>query len=508
MERACGVLLPVFSLPGNYGIGSFSKEAYAFIDFLKEAGQTYWQILPLGPTSYGDSPYQAFSTFAGNPYFIDLDDLVNRGWLAKKDITKFNWGDKAPGNPSYVDYEKIYNSRFKVLKKAYENSNIAKDPDFIKYVAKNKRWLVNYATYMAIKDANGSVSYLEWDEDIRLRKKDALLKWTQKCAKEIEFYEFQQYLFYTQWKKLKKYANSKGIKIIGDIPIYVALDSADTWADPKLFKLDSKGYPTSVAGCPPDYFSEDGQLWGNPLYDWEYHKKTGYEWWIRRFKQCFDLYDIVRIDHFRGFEDYYSIPYGDKNARRGKWIKGPGWDLFRVVKEKFKDKEIIAEDLGFITPPVRRLIKKCGYPGMKIMLYGFETDAISEHAPFTYEKNSVVYTGTHDNDTITDWFKYELGPKDREYIRKYMNFKGNKDIAWNYIRTGMSTVSDTAIFPIQDYLGLGNEAKINSPSTLGNNWKWRLTEGMLSKELAEKMFDMAYTFHRIPTQKSKGKSKF
>ena len=508
MERACGVLLPVFSLPGDYGIGCFGKEAYRFVDFLKKAGQRYWQILPLGPTSYGDSPYQSFSTFAGNPYFIDLDDLVQRGWITKKEINAYDWGDKAPGSPSYIDYALIYKSRFKILNKAFLKSNIEKDQDFTRYVNKNKKWLVNYATYMAIKDENGSVSYLEWDEDIRLRKKEALDEWSKKCERKIVFYEFLQFLFYTQWKKLKKYANDNGIKIIGDIPIYVALDSADTWADPKLFYLDEKGYPKAVAGCPPDYFSEDGQLWGNPLYDWEYHKKTGYEWWLRRFGQCFELYDIVRIDHFRGFESYYSIPYGDKNARRGKWVKGPGWDLFRVVKEKYKDKDVIAEDLGFITPAVRRLIKKCGYPGMKIMLYGFELDTVSEHAPFTYDSNSVVYTGTHDNDTITDWFKYSLSSKEKEYIRKYMNFKGNRDIAWNYIRTGMESNSDTAIFPIQDYLGLGNEAKINSPSTIGNNWKWRMSSDMLNDELAEKMADMAYVYHRIPAKKSTGKTKF
>lgn len=510
MDRACGVLMPVFSLPGKYGIGCFSREAYEFVDFLKKAGQTYWQILPLGPTSYGDSPYQAFSTFAGNPYFIDLEELADRGWITKKEIAAYDWGDndKKNGNPEYVDYEKIYNSRFKVLKKAFKQSGIEKDPEFQKYVTRNKRWLVNYATYMAIKDANGSVSYLEWPEDIRLRKKDALEKWSKKCAEDIVFYEFIQYLFYTQWKKLKKYANSKGIKIIGDIPIYVSLDSADTWADPKLFQLDPKGYPKAVAGCPPDCFSEDGQLWGNPLYDWDYHKKTGYEWWIRRFRQCFDLYDIVRIDHFRGFQDYYSIPYGDKNARGGKWVKGPGWDLFSVVKATFKDKPVIAEDLGFITPAVQRLIKKCGYPGMKIMMYGFETDAVSEHAPFTFDHNCVVYTGTHDNDTITHWFKKALKKEEQDYIREYMNFKGNKDIAWNYIRTGMSSVADTAIFPIQDYLGLGNEAKINSPSTLGINWKWRLLPGMLTDELADKMNRMALVYHRIPAKKPAGKSKF
>ena len=509
MERACGVLLPIFSLPSKYGIGCFSKEAYKFVDFLKEAGQTYWQILPMGPTSYGDSPYQAFSTFAGNPYFIDLEDLIERGWIKKKDVDSINWGETDKSNGSdYVDYATIYKNRFKVLRKAFDNSKIQENADFIKYVKKNSKWLVNYATYMAIKDAHDSVSYLEWEEDIRLRKKKALTEWTAKCSDEIVFYEFQQFMFFEQWMKLKKYANKKGIKIVGDIPIYVSLDSADTWANPKLFQLDEKGYPLRVAGCPPDCFSEDGQLWGNPLYDWAYHKETGFIWWIDRFKSCFELYDIVRVDHFRGFDAYYSIPYGDKNAKRGKWVKGPGYDLFKVVKEKLGDRPVIAEDLGFITESVHKLIKKCGYPGMKIMLYGFELDVSSEHAPHNYTKDCVVYTGTHDNDTITTWFNNYLTKEEKEYVRKYMNFKGNKEVSWHYIRTGMASVADTAIFPMQDYLCLGREAKINSPSTIGDNWKWRLIDGVLTPELAGRMKDMASTYHRIPDNKPSGKSKF
>lgn len=499
MERACGVLLPIFSLPSKYGIGCFSKEAYEFVDFLKEARQTYWQILPVGPTGYGDSPYQAFGAFAGNPYFIDLEDLIKRKWITRKDCDSIDWGSTDCSNGSdYVNYEVIYHNRFKILKKAFLKSNITEDPEFRKFEKKNSKWLKDYAAYMAIKEAHGSVSYLEWEDDIRLRKKSALTKWCEELKEDILFHEFLQFMFYTQWGKLKKYANDNGIKIVGDIPIYVSLDSADTWADPKLFQLDDKGYPTRVAGCPPDCFSEDGQLWGNPLYDWEYHAQTGYKWWIDRFSSCFELYDVVRVDHFRGFDAYYSIPYGEKTARNGKWVKGPGYDLFKAVKEALGERQVIAEDLGFITPSVHRLIKKCGYPGMKIMLYGFEKDNVSEHAPFTYTQNCVVYTGTHDNDTITTWFTKCLKPKEREYIRKYMNFKGNKDIAWNYIRTGMASVADTAIFPIQDYLGLGREAKINSPSTLGDNWKWRLIPGKLTPELAGRMREMAEVYHRIP----------
>jgi len=504
MKRACGVLLPIFSLPSKYGIGCFSKEAYEFVDFLVEAGQSYWQILPLGPTSYGDSPYQAFSTFAGNPYYIDLEKLVELKWITKKDIERIDWGETDHGNGSdYVDYEKQYKNRFKILLKAYKKSNIENDPEFKKFTELNSEWLENYSSYMAIKDAHKSVSYLEWEDDIRLRKKNSLKEWTKKLENEIQFYKFQQFLFYKQWNELKKYANAKGIKIVGDIPIYVSLDSADTWAEPKLFQLDSNGYPTGVAGCPPDYFSEDGQLWGNPLYNWEYHKETGYKWWISRFKAAFNLYDIVRVDHFRGFEAYYSIPYKDTTARNGKWVKGPGYDLFKTVKEQLGDCPIIAEDLGLITPPVRKLIKKCGYPGMKIMTYGFNPEEVSDHAPFMYEKNCIVYTGTHDNDPITSYFKDIITPKEREYVREYMNFKGNKDIAWHYIQIGMASCADTAIFPIQDYLGLGREAKINTPATLGDNWKWRLIPGKLTSELAAKMKKLARIYYRLPEETNK-----
>ena len=507
MKRACGVLLPIFSLPSKYGIGCFSKEAYEFVDFLQKAGQSYWQILPLGPTSYGDSPYQAFSTFAGNPYFIDLDKLVEAGYLKKSDL-KLDWGESDCANGSdYVNYAVQYKNRFKVLKKAFKNSNISQDSEYVCFCKKNDKWLDNYATYMAIKDAHKGVSYLKWESDIRLRKKEALAYWKEKCEKEIEFYKFIQYLFYSQWKELKKYANSKGIKIVGDIPIYVSLDSADTWANPQLFQLDETGYPTAVAGCPPDYFSADGQLWGNPLYDWEYHKKTNYKWWIERFRASFNLYDIVRVDHFRGFESFYSIPYGEPTARNGKWVKGPGYDLFRVVKEKLKDKEVIAEDLGFITPAVHKLIKRCGYPGMKIMIYGFDSQVISEHAPFEYLNNCVVYTGTHDNDTINAWFA-SLPKEEKDYAREYLNFKGNKDVSWHYIRCAMESSADTAIFPMQDYLGLGAEAKINTPSTIGNNWKWRMIPGVLTDELAQRMLKLAKVYHRVDLSATKTKTKY
>lgn len=507
MDRACGVLLPIFSLPSKYGIGCFSKEAYEFVDFLADGGQTYWQILPLGPTSYGDSPYQSFSTFAGNPYFIDLEELIKRGWIEKEICESIDWGSTDGKNGSdYVDYEKIFKNRFTVLKKAYEKSHIVRNKKYRKFVKQNKAWLDNYALYMAVKEAHNLVSYLEWEEDIRLRTKEAVKMWTKKLKGEIGFYKFIQFMFYSQWMELKDYANKKGIKIVGDIPIYVSLDSADTWANPELFQLDEKGYPLRVAGCPPDYFAEDGQLWGNPLYDWKANKRTGYKWWIERFAKSFELYDVVRIDHFRGFDEYYSIPYGEETARNGEWVKGPGYDLFKKVKKKLGNKPVIAEDLGFITDSVRELIKKCGYPGMKIMTYGFDPEDDSEHTPYTYDKNIVIYTGTHDNDTINEYFHNIMSEENREYVKKYMNFTDNDDANIEYIRCGMASVADTAIFPLQDYLGLMNEAKINTPATLGNNWKWRLIPGKLTKELQAEMKEMAEIYHRAPRTSKKEKA--
>jgi 4-alpha-glucanotransferase len=344
--RKNGVLMPVASLPGKYGIGCFSKEAYKFIDNLKASGQSYWQILPLGPTGYGDSPYQSFSTFAGNPYFIDLDTLVEEGLLTGAECRKYNWGS----DPYRIDYEKIYLSRFKVLKSAFKRFDPSKEPGYRKFVSANKFWLDDYALYMTVKNSFGGVSFIEWDEDIRRRDKKAIDEYRKKYADEIEFYKFIQYEFDKQWTALKAYANGNGIEIIGDIPIYVAFDSADTWAEPELFQFDKEGLPIAVAGTPPDAFSATGQMWGNPLYAWKYHKETGYAWWIKRIRHCLTLYDVVRIDHFRGFDEYYSIPYGAESAVDGKWVKGPGYALFRAVKKELGDVNVIAEDLGFLTP--------------------------------------------------------------------------------------------------------------------------------------------------------------
>lgn len=490
--RASGVLLPISSIPSAYGIGTFSKEAYEFVDFLKEAGQTYWQILPLGATGYGDSPYQSFSTFAGNPYYIDLEKLIEAGFITKKQCESCDWG----GSEAYVDYEKIYLSRFKILKEAFKNSKIENNSDFNTFVRENDFWLGNYALYMAVKDYLGGKSWIEWEKDIRLRKPEAVEKYSKLLKEEILFYQFQQYLFADQWMRLKAYANDNGIKIIGDIPIYVAFDSADAWANPELFQFDEDGMPTGVAGCPPDSFSATGQLWGNPLYRWDYHKKTEYAWWMQRISYCYKLYDVVRIDHFRGFDEYYNIPFGDPTAEFGKWEKGPGYDLFKVMKEKIGDKPVIAEDLGFLTPSVIKLVKKTGYPGMKILQFAFDSREESDYLPHNYSANSVVYTGTHDNDTMMGWYQ-SANRRDKSFAKRYLNIRSNKDMVWNFIRVAVSSVSDTAIIPMQDYLSLGSEARINIPSTLGNNWKWRMVKGQIEEGLADKIYKMCKLYGRV-----------
>ncbi len=491
--RKSGILMPVASLPSPYGIGTFGKSAYEFVDKLKEAKQAYWQILPLGPTGYGDSPYQSFSTFAGNPYFIDIDMLIEEGLLKSADLKGYDYGN----NPQKVDYEKIYNCRFKILRKAFKRSDLAKDKEYKAFVSENKFWLEDYALYMSIKNSFGGKSFIEWDEDIRLRKKSAITEYSKKYAEDVDFYKFQQFYFSKQWKALKSYANENGIDIIGDIPIYVAFDSSDVWASPELFQLDDKNYPTAVAGCPPDAFSSTGQLWGNPLYDWEYHKKTDYAWWMKRLEYCYKLYDVVRIDHFRGFDEYYAIPYGNPTAEFGKWMPGPGYELFSVMKEKLGQKAVIAEDLGFLTKSVIKLVKKTGYPGMKIMQFAFDSREDSDYLPHNYIRNCIVYTGTHDNDTILGWYD-ELSRADRAFAKRYLGIKNKKDFRPAIIRAAMSSVADTCIIPVQDYLGLGAEARINIPSTVGGNWVWRMLPGAFTEELAREIAEDTVNYARAP----------
>ena len=492
--RASGILMPVFSLPSRYGIGSFSKSAYQFVDMLKKAGQKYWQILPLCPTSYGDSPYQSFSTYAGNPYFIDLDQLIEEKLLTRKECQACDFGD----DPQDIDYGKLYENRFKLLRKAYERANVGEDQEFEAYRRKNAWWLDDYALFMAVKDRFDGVAWNEWAEDIRLRWSNAMDYYRRELYYEIEFYSYLQFVFMKQWKKLKNYANINGIEIIGDIPIYVAFDSADAWANPELFQFDSENLPTAVAGCPPDGFSADGQLWGNPLYRWDYHRETGFDWWIRRIAYCSELYDVVRIDHFRGFDEYYSIPYGDTTARNGHWEKGPGIALFEAAKNRLGELNIIAEDLGYITDSVKKLVADSGFPGMKVLEFAFDSREKSDYLPYTYEKNSVVYTGTHDNETIAGWYA-GLDKSDLKMCTDYMNIDRipGKEYHWDFIRLAMLSVSDLCVIPIQDYLGLDNCARINHPSTLGTNWRWRLAKGQLSASLLKEIREMTRISGRL-----------
>lgn len=487
--RKSGILLHISSLPSNYGIGTMGKEAYKFVDFLKKAKQTCWQILPIGPTSYGDSPYQSFSTNAGNPYFIDLDILCEEGLLKKSDYSKIKWGTDA----KKVDYEKIYNNRFRVLRKAFDRFKTGDLTDFNEFLLKNEKWISNYALFMSIKDSYNGKSWLEWDEKLRKRDSHALWEFKSTHEDEVLFWEFLQFKFFEQWNKLKNYANENGISIIGDIPIYVALDSAEVWVYPDLFELDEELVPTAVAGCPPDAFSATGQLWGNPLYDWEAHKKFNYNWWIDRINAATTLYDIVRIDHFRGFEGYYSIPYGDETAENGEWRKGPGMDLFDTIKKELGDLPIIAEDLGFLTEDVHKLLKNSGFPGMKVLEFAFDPREESNYLPHNYNQNSVVYVGTHDNNTVKGWID-ELDKDTLAFCKKYLDT--DDDLVWKMIKTAMASVSETAVIQMQDYLELDKDARMNIPSTSGGNWQWRMGKRDATNKLAEKIAAITSTYGR------------
>ena len=456
-----------------------------------------WQILPLGQTGYGDSPYQSFSTFAGNPYFIDLETLIEDELLTKEECDQADFGE----NEEEIDYEKIYNARFKVLKLAYaraKKNGLMESKAYRTYLEEEKAWLADYALYMAVKDSFDGKSWDQWEEDIRLRKQEAIAAYQEQLSAEIDFYEFLQYLFAGQWAGLKTYANEQGIEIIGDIPIYVAFDSADTWANPKLFQLDEENLPVAVAGCPPDAFSATGQLWGNPLYDWKKLKASGYDWWVQRMKHCLELYDVVRIDHFRGFDEYYAIPYGEKTARKGEWEKGPGMDLFNTLNKKLENLHVIAEDLGFLTESVLEMLKESGYPGMKVLQFAFDGSEDSAYLPYKYEHNCVVYTGTHDNETTKGWLEGLQG-HDRDFVREYINCYEApvNDCVWGLIRIALASVADLAVIPIQDYLCLGNEARMNAPATLGDNWKWRLTRGQISDMTLYHMREVTRIYGRL-----------
>lgn len=503
--RTCGVLLPIASLPSKYGIGTFSKEAYEFIDQLWEAGQNYWQILPLGPTGYGDSPYQSFSAFAGNPYFIDLDQLKEEGLLTEEECQEADCGQ----NLEEIPYEAVYQTRFQVLRKAYdrlkrlEEENEAGKSLKEKFEEELSPETIDYCFYAAVKKSFGEKSWSQWDEDIKLRKPEAVARYQKELEDEICFYEFQQVTFLKQWKALKEYAHRKDIQIIGDIPIYVAFDSADSWAHPELFQFDEESQPVAVAGCPPDAFSATGQLWGNPLYRWDYHKKTGFAWWMKRIRFSFELYDMVRVDHFRGFDQYYAIPFGETTAIHGAWEDGPGIAIFEKIKEVFGKVNIIAEDLGFLTPSVLKLLEDTGFPGMKVLEFAFNAGEESSYLPYLYQKNCVVYTGTHDNDTVVGWYE-ALSPEDRKFVNDYMGISdldeknplSTKEIAWNVIRLALASTADLAVIPMQDYLGLNFEARINTPSTLGGNWTWRMKKDAFTPEIRERCRQMNRLYGR------------
>ena len=490
--RTSGVLMPISSLPSPFGIGTMGKEARKFVDFLEKAGQTYWQILPICPTSYGDSPYQSFSSFAGNPYFIDLEYLCDEGLLTKKECESFDWG----GSDKYIDYGTMYVSRYALLKLAYKRFMDKMPKDYEAFCKKNSEWLNDYALFMALKDANDGVAWFEWDSKLKLRDEKALEEAKTKYKDDIEFYKMLQYMFFEQWNNLKEYANSKGVLIIGDVPIYVAGDSADVWANPSQFYLDEELNPIEVAGCPPDAFSEDGQLWGNPLFRWDVMKKDGYAWWTKRISAMASLYDIVRIDHFRGFDSYYAIPAKDDTAKNGKWKEGPGMDLFNKLEEKLGKLPIIVEDLGFLTPSVLKLLKDSGFPGMKVIQFAFDSREDSDYLPHNYPTHCVVYTGTHDNDTVMGWI--DTAPKESvEFAKRYLNLTKEEGYNWGMMRAAWSSVADMAIVPMQDLLGLGSEARINTPSTIGENWKWRALPEDINDTLAEKFYEYTKMYARL-----------
>ncbi len=493
--------MPIFSLPSAYGIGTMGKAARDFVDFLVEAGQSCWQLLPVGQTGYGDSPYQSFSSYAGNPYFIDLDELAADGLLMPEEYRNLNWGD----DPEKVDYALQYVTRYPVLQKACQRLVERNDAAFAVFCREHAYWLEDYALYMAIKEKNGSASWFEWPEQERLRHPDALERARKEQKNALDFWKAVQFLFFRQWDALKRYANHKGITIIGDLPIYVAADSADVWADPKQFQLDENGYPTEVAGCPPDDFSEDGQLWGNPLFDWEYMKRDGYRWWLRRIDFQFRIYDTLRIDHFRGFDAYYAIPYGDQTARNGRWRTGPGIDFFRTVNRELGRRDIIAEDLGFLTDSVRKLLRQTGYPGMKVLEFAFSSrETGSDYLPYCYGPHCVSYAGTHDNDTIMGWM-VNAPEEDVAYAKEYLRLNEAEGYHWGMMRGAWASAADLAVMQLQDVLGLGTEARMNIPSTLGGNWQWRVLPGACTAELAKKLHRDMEVYQRLP-QKNQKKS--
>ena len=494
--------MPVSSLPGPHGIGCFGAEAVRFVDFLAAAGQTIWQILPLSPTGYGDSPYQSCSAFAGNPYFIDLEALREEGLLTESQLEGADFG----ADPCCIDYGALYNSRYRLLRAAYgvwvdgcagqHGCKTYYPDDYYAFTLANEDWLDDYALYMAIKSEQKMKPWTEWPEAYRLRDPQALARYAADNEEEIGFWKFLQYMFSKQWQKVKAYANSKGIQILGDMPIYVSADSVDAWVGGSLFELDHEGKFSRVAGVPPDYFAVDGQMWGNPLYNWEYHRQTGFAWWIKRVRYATHIYDLVRIDHFRGFDTYWAIPAGSPTAKTGKWENGPGMELFRALENALGKLPIIAEDLGDLCDSVRQLLADSGFPGMKVLEFAFDSREPSNYLPHTYTPNCVCYVGTHDNETAMQWWK-KISRADSAYARRYLGLNSREGINWGLIRGGMSSVAELFVGQLSDFLGLGAEARINEPGNPSGNWRWRLQPGQLTDELAAKIYEYTRMYGRL-----------
>ena len=498
--RESGILLPIFSLPSKFGIGSFSREAYEFVDFLFGAAQGYWQILPVGPTGYGNSPYQPFSAFAGNPYFISIETLIEDGLLTWEECNAVDFGN----DETRVNYGTMYANRSTLLKKAYERFNEAgkETEEFKKFTKREKDWLKDYALFTSIKQKMNGAPWYEWEDDLKKRDANALKKIEKELADEMDFVFFEQYEFDKQWHKLRQYANDRNVKIIGDLPFYVSLDSADCWSDPDVFLMDEDLNPKVVAGCAPDAFSRTGQLWGNPIYDWDTLKKNEYKWWVKRIKRNYDFYDVIRIDHFHGFCEYYAVPFGDKTAENGKLCKGPGMSLFGALKKQIGDLRIIAEDLGTNTPENEALIRESGFPGMKVLQYGF-TSWDSYYVNHRHINNCVVYTGTHDNTPTRAWVE-EINEGERDFCRRYINSMNSNygQLTWDIIREAFRSVADLIIIPLQDYLCFGREARINTPGTSEGNWEWRMRPNFLSQDLQNSIKGLTELYSRVPKEPS------
>jgi 4-alpha-glucanotransferase len=504
--RACGVLLHPTSLPGPYGVGDLGHEAYRFVDFLASAGQSLWQVLPLGPTGYGNSPYQCFSAFAGNTLLISPDLLVEHGLLAPEVLSDVRRLDDAR-----VEYGAAFELKERLLSRAFENYRAARPAgvrdNFEEFKESAAAWLDDYALYRSLKRERNEAAWTSWEPELVRREERALDDARSRLAVEIEAVKFKQFLFFDQWARLREYCHGKNVQIIGDIPIFVAHDSADVWAQPRQFRLGEDGRPTVVAGVPPDYFSKTGQLWGNPLYDWERMKTEGFGWWIERVRATLSLVDIIRIDHFRGFAAYWEIPGGDETAERGRWVFAPGNELFAAIKSELGALPIIAEDLGFITPDVIELRDAFDFPGMRILQFAFSTDSTNKDLPHNHVRNTVIYTGTHDNDTAVGWFRSDAGgssvrsasqvERERQYCLDYLDTDGT-EINWDFIRALYASVGDTALVPLQDVLGLGSEARMNTPATMSGNWGWRFREGDLSEDVSARLRRLAETYGRYP----------